>query len=212
MAPTIWQDSLTSHKERQREQILRAAADIIAERGAANVAMSALARRAGVARATLYNYFPDIERVIAALVADQAKRFRHRLDLQLAKASSPSERLRRYLVAVHDWAAQRGRSHAGQRDGGGRLSPHLFAVIHEPLTDLRELLTAILTEGVSQQAFAADIDPPLHAEMILGLLTDPTAGGPAARDHLVRFIERGLTAAPRGDHRQADVRTRLPGP
>jgi hypothetical protein len=53
--------------------------------------------------------------------------------------------------------------HWGQRYGSGRLSPHLLAVIHEPLIDLRELLTAILTDGVSQQAFAADIDPPLHA-------------------------------------------------
>ena len=203
MSPTIWQDSLTSHKQRQREHILRAAADLITEQGAANVAMSALARRAGVARATLYNYFPDIERVIAALVADQAARFRQRLDQNLAQASSQLERLRRYLVAVHDWADQRGRSHAGQRDGAGRLSPHLLAVIHEPLTDLRELLTAILTDGVTQQTFAADIDPPLHARLILNLLTDPTAAGPAARNHLVRFIERGLTA-PGGTHHRRD--------
>jgi AcrR family transcriptional regulator len=37
--------------------------------------MTALARRSGVARATLYNYFPDVEQVLEALVAAQVSQF-----------------------------------------------------------------------------------------------------------------------------------------
>jgi AcrR family transcriptional regulator len=195
MAPTIWSDSLTSHKQRQREHIVRTAGQLMAEQGTANVAMSVLARRAGIARATLYSYFPDIERVVTAVVADQAARFRTQLDQRLAEASSPRERLRRYLLEVHQWAGQRGRSR-GHQDSRRKLSPHLLAVVHEPLTDLRELLAAILTDGVTHNVFAADIDPRLHAEFILKLLMDSTATGPAARDQLLRFVQRGLAAPP----------------
>lgn len=197
MAPTIWDESLTSHKQRQREHILRAAAQLVSERGAADIAMSVLARRAGVARATLYNYFPDVERVLSALVADQAARFRTELDRQLAEATDPSGRLHRYLLAVHQWGAQRRHARAGGTDRSRKLSPQLLAVIHEPLTDLRELLCAILTDGVARGSFGSDIDPKLYAEFILRLLLDSTATGPAALDQLLRFIQRGLTATAR---------------
>jgi AcrR family transcriptional regulator len=189
MAPTIWEDSLTGHKQRQRAHILRVAADLAAEQGAANVAMSTLARRAGIARATLYNYFPDVERVLAAVVADQAARFRADLDRRLATAPDPAERLHHYLLAVHQWAASRGRSHI---DRGRKLSPQLSAVIHEPLAGLRELLASILAEGVARRTFATDIEPRLHAEFIFKLLTEPAAAGSDAGDQLIRFVERGL--------------------
>ncbi len=104
MAPSIWSDSLATHKQRLREHIVGTAGELLAERGLGGVSMSLLAQRAGIARATLYNHFPDFERVLAALVADEVARFRVQLDRHLADASDPVERLRRYLVAVHDWA------------------------------------------------------------------------------------------------------------
>lgn len=189
MAPTVWDETLTDHKRRQRERILQTAAELIAERGMADVAMSVLARRAGVARATLYNYFPDIEHVVTALVADQAARFRRRLDQQLAEAADPPERLHRYLLAVHEWATRRtGRHHTDRRP-----SPQLLTVVHEPLTGLRELLATIVADGVTTGVFAADIDPNAHAELIFKLLMDPAAADPDGRQQLVRFIQRGLT-------------------
>jgi len=93
VAATAWADTLSDHKRRQREHILRTAADLISERGVGEVAMSVLARRAGVARATLYNYFPDFEHVVAAVVADQAARFRRHLDQQLAATADPADRV-----------------------------------------------------------------------------------------------------------------------
>lgn len=186
--PSVWDDTLTEHKRRQRERILRTAADLIAERGMADVAMSVLARRAGVARATLYNYFPDLEHVVAALVAEQAARFRHGLDQQLAEATDPAEQLRRYLVAVHEWTGRRGgRAHTGRKP-----SAELLAVVHEPLADLRELLAGILADGVGAGMFADGIDPALHAGLIFKLVTDPAVTGPAERDQLLRFVARGL--------------------
>jgi AcrR family transcriptional regulator len=199
MAPSVWSDSLANHKQRLREHIIHTAADLVAELGTADVPMSLLARRAGIARATLYNYFPDFERVLTALVADQVARFRTHLDQQLATVSDPPERLRRYLLAVHRWSARQRqqRPATNHRDTTGKLSPHVIAAMHEPLTELRDVLTGILAAGVADRSFATDIDPSRHAGFILKLLLDPgsATGSPA---QLLRFIERGLTLGDTG--------------
>jgi AcrR family transcriptional regulator len=194
MTPTIWTDTLSGHKQRQREHILQTAAQLIAERGAADMAMSALARRAGIARTTLYHYFPDAERVLVALVSDQAARFRAELDRRLSEATNSDEQLTRYLVAVHGWATRRERARGRHADGGRKLSPHLLAVVHEPLADLRDLLANIVAGGVADGTFAGDIDPRLHADLILKLVTDPAVATERARDQLVRFVRHGLAA------------------
>jgi AcrR family transcriptional regulator len=205
MAPTIWTDSLATHKQRLRQHIVHTAAELLAERGLGEVSMSLLAQRAGIARATLYNHFPDFERVLAALVADQVARFRKQLDRHLADAPDPAERLRRYLLAVHDWAAQQRRQPTKRADTprptsrNHALSPQVVATTHQPLGQLREILEQILVDAIASHAVHPDIDPGLHADLVLKLLLDPrqptTGHTPSAdRDQLVRFVLRGLAA------------------
>jgi len=209
MAPSIWSDSLATHKQRLREHIVGTAGELLAERGLGGVSMSLLAQRAGIARATLYNHFPDFERVLAALVADEVARFRVQLDRHLADASDPVERLRRYLVAVHDWATnlrrqpQKRPPRPAGRTRKPRLSPQVVAVTHEPLGQLHEILERILADAIARHAVHPDVDPGLHADLILKLLLDPRPPTPAAahppgaeRDQLVRFVLRGLTTRP----------------
>jgi AcrR family transcriptional regulator len=57
--------------ERARGQILAAAASLVAEGGTASLTMAALARRSGVAKATVYNHFRDRREVGRALVEQQ---------------------------------------------------------------------------------------------------------------------------------------------
>lgn len=190
MGPSIWSDSLTEHKQRQRQHIVQAAGQLIADRGAGELTMSALARRAGISRATLYHYFPDVERVIAAVVADQAARFRSDLDRKLAGAANSHERLTCYVLTVHHWAQRRARHGSGTR----KLSSQLLAVVHEPLAELRELLTAILADGIADGTFASTLDPALYAELILNMITDPRVTTPVPPEQLASFVQRGLTA------------------
>jgi AcrR family transcriptional regulator len=187
----IWDDALTDHKRRLRRHIVQTAATLIAERGSPDVPMSLLAARAGIARATLYNYFPDFERVLAALVDHEVETLCAELDRRLAGTTDPSLRLRRFVLTVHDWAARTRRPRP--RSSRRALSAQVVATIHEPLRLLRDMLAGVLVDGVTQGVFAADLDPGTHADLILTLLFDPvTAPDPAARRHLVRFVERGL--------------------
>jgi AcrR family transcriptional regulator len=154
---------------------------------------------AGVARATLYNHFPDLERVLAALVAHEVAAFLVQLDRHLADAPDPAKRLCRYLHATHRWATQhrRQRPRLTRRAPSRKLPRQVIAAMHEPVTQLREVLTSILTDGVATGDFRTDVQPRVHAEFILKLVLDPIAvperGQTAVRDQLVRFVHRGLT-------------------
>ena len=55
-----------SRDERLRA-LLEAASDLIAERGISEVSLSAIATRSGVSRQWLYEFFPDIDSIFAAL-------------------------------------------------------------------------------------------------------------------------------------------------
>src|SRR4029079_16127727 len=52
-----------TRSERGRTAILRAAADLLLDEGAAQVSMDAVAERAGVSKATIYRWWPSKERL-----------------------------------------------------------------------------------------------------------------------------------------------------
>jgi AcrR family transcriptional regulator len=64
--PRLWNDTIEEHRRAVREATLDAAAALVAEHGVRGVTMQQIAERAGIGRATLYKYFPDIESILAA--------------------------------------------------------------------------------------------------------------------------------------------------
>jgi AcrR family transcriptional regulator len=64
--PKLWSDTIEAHRQDVRAAILDATADLVAERGPLSVTMSQIAETAGIGRATLYKYFPDVEAILVA--------------------------------------------------------------------------------------------------------------------------------------------------
>ena len=64
--PRLWTASIDQHRQAVRDATLDATAALVAERGLRSVTMSEIAQRAGVARATLYKYFPDVDAILRA--------------------------------------------------------------------------------------------------------------------------------------------------
>ncbi len=64
--PKIWSETIEAHRRVVRDSILDAAAALTAEYGLRAVTMSQIAAQAGIGRATLYKYFPDIESILSA--------------------------------------------------------------------------------------------------------------------------------------------------
>ena len=76
---------------------LDAFAALIAEHGLASVTMSQLAAAAGIGRATLYKYFPDVESVLVAWHERQIARHLHLLEQARDAADGPAARLEAVL-------------------------------------------------------------------------------------------------------------------
>jgi AcrR family transcriptional regulator len=64
--PKLWTAAIESHRREVHDAILDAAGALVAEDGLLAVSMSEVAKRSGVARATLYRYFPDVDAVLLA--------------------------------------------------------------------------------------------------------------------------------------------------
>ena len=61
--PKTWDDTLEGHREAVRQAVMVAALMLEEERGFQKVSMSEVAARAGIARATLYKYFDDVDAI-----------------------------------------------------------------------------------------------------------------------------------------------------
>jgi AcrR family transcriptional regulator len=92
----------TQLRETVRTQILDAAEELIAARGLHGAALAQIARRAGVAVGTLYNYFTDREALVRALFETRRETLYPRLQLVIASGKRlPFEpRLRGFVRGV----------------------------------------------------------------------------------------------------------------
>src|SRR5436190_6227442 len=64
--PKLWSETVEAHRQEVRAAILDTSAALVAEDGLHAVTMSQIAEEAGIGRATLYKYFPDVEAILVA--------------------------------------------------------------------------------------------------------------------------------------------------
>lgn len=117
--PRLWEHTIDAHREAVRDSILATTARLVAEQGLAAVTMSEVAEQAGIGRATLYKYFPDLESILRAWHERQIAA--HLEHLTHVRDNAPEgERLEAVLTAYGTIAM-------GSRDHG---DPQLAALLH----------------------------------------------------------------------------------
>jgi len=97
--PRLWNETIEEHRRAVNDAALDAFAALIGEHGLASVTMSQIASAAGIGRATLYKYFPDIESVLVAWHERQIARHLHLLEQARDAADGPAARLEAVLSA-----------------------------------------------------------------------------------------------------------------
>ena len=80
------------------ERILTAALGLIGRRGVRRLGMREIAEAAGVARGTLYRYFPSKEHVLAGAAEYDAQRFSAGLEAVLDSVRGPEERVAAFMA------------------------------------------------------------------------------------------------------------------
>ena len=64
--PKLWSETIESHRVEVREALMETAWALALEHGPMSVTMSQVAQEAGIGRATLYKYFPDVASILHA--------------------------------------------------------------------------------------------------------------------------------------------------
>jgi AcrR family transcriptional regulator len=185
--PKLWTDTIDEHRRAVKEAAIDATARIVAEHGLASVTMSQIAADAGIGRATLYKYFPDIETILIAWHERQVSAHLEQLAFIAGQPGTPGQRLE---AALNSYARM---IHARPH------STDLSALLHqgEHVTQAHQRLTILIADLLTQAAHDGDIrDDIAPAELatycLHALGAAANMGSEAAVRRLVAVTRAGL--------------------
>lgn len=146
-----------------RDAILQTAAELVAEHGLRAVTMSQVAERAGIGRATLYKYLPDVEAMLLAWHERQVAAHLDELRRLHARPGPVGERLAAVLEAYalihHRLAAhhQPGRPAGGGAEIAALL--HRGAHVDDAQRQLERFARELLGAAAAAGAVRGDVPP-----------------------------------------------------
>jgi AcrR family transcriptional regulator len=160
--PKISEPTVAEHRARQLRTFLDAARALVAEEGIEALSLAALARRVGVSRPGLYEYFRSRDDLVAAIVEEELPRWGDRVASSLDGSAGLAGKVAAYVRAQLEVMTD------GRHAAAVQLVEHALA---EPAREriregharlLRPLVTALDEAGVPE--------PELRAELIQGIV------------------------------------------
>jgi len=188
--PRLWNETIEAHRRDVRDAVLETTMKLVAEEGLRSATMSRIAEEAGIGRATLYKYFPDVDAILVAWHGRHVTAHLEHLAAIREQTTDPDTRLDAVLAAyaqiVHGMS---------QHGFGAEFSAlvHHDEQVAEPRRQLHGLVRDTLADAAGTGHVRDDIAPGelatycLHALAAAGDL--PSA---AAVDRLVTLIIAGL--------------------
>jgi AcrR family transcriptional regulator len=188
--PKLWTETIEEHRRAVHDATLNTTAALVREHGLASVTMSQIAAAAGIGRATLYKYFPDVEAILVAW-HDRHIALHLRQLAEARDAAPPVGQLEAVLEAFaliqhqhHDTELPVALLHRGEHVARARRQ-------------LKDLVSELLAEGVTTGSVRSDIAADELAGYCLHALT--AAGSlpsePAVR-RLIAVTMAGLRPQP----------------
>jgi AcrR family transcriptional regulator len=168
--PKLWSATIDAHHAAVREATLAATGRLVAGHGLHHLTMTHIAEAAGIGRATLYRYFPDLDAVIAAWHERVGRRHNELLAAAHQTGGDPRTRLQ---AVAHAYALMRYETREGE-------AAELAALVHDaPKTQVRGQLQAIFEELLSEVSqngdVRSDVPAPELAEYCVSALAAASA-------------------------------------
>lgn len=207
----------TRHAKR-RDEILRTAAGVFAEKGYHGASMRDISARLGMRQAALYYYFPSKTAILEAICREGITHFVERIGAIAAAALTPEEKLRRAIRAhLEPLVEQRFYVHAflfQRRELPKSVRRPLDAQAHA----YTALWRAIVEDGQRSSAITGTLDPQLAVLAILGMCNTVARWSRAAAEvgldevaeNFTRLVSFGLFG--REPARPGKGRKPAPGP
>ena len=182
--PRLWNETIEAHRRAVREAILDTAAALVSEHGLTSVTMSRIAEGAGIGRATLYKYFPDVEAILLAWHGRQIAGHLEHLAGVRDRASDARDRLEAvlgaYAVISHE------------RFSHGHPGPELATVLHrgEHVAGAQRQVHGMIVDLISGAAESGDVRADVAPEELAGycLHALSAAGGLSSEAAVRRLV------------------------
>ncbi|MQY07795.1 TetR/AcrR family transcriptional regulator [Actinomadura macrotermitis] len=170
--PKISEPTVAEHRARQLRTLLDAARALVAEEGIEALSLAALARRVGLSRPSLYEYFRSRDDLVAAIVEEELPRWAELTERALSGPADLVGKIEAYvraqLVVMTD----------GRHAAAVALVEHALA---EPARErIRDGHAMLMKPLVTALAEAGVPDPGLRAELVQGVV-DAAAGAAQRR-------------------------------
>ena len=189
VVPKLWNETMEAHRRAVRDVVLDTTAALVAEHGLRSVTMSQIAEKAGIGRATLYKYFPDVEAILLAWHEHQITGHLEHLAEIRDQADGAGERLEAVLEAY----ALLSRESHGHHDTELAAFLHRGEHVARAQQQLRDLIRDLLIEAAKTGEVRDDVAPEELASYCLhALAAAHSLPSEAAIRRLVTVVLAGL--------------------
>jgi AcrR family transcriptional regulator len=172
--PRISAPTVVEHRALQREALVAAASDELLENGLAAVTPASVGKRAGLARSSVYEYFPSASDLVAEVALRSFQQWGEELSAAMAAAPSGIERLAAYITTTLRLVAE-GKYDIVHALHGAVFSPEKIERFEEQHTELVQPLRDVIAElGLSH--------PEVRVELIQGVVDAGVKQVAAGRD------------------------------
>ncbi|WP_067823071.1 TetR/AcrR family transcriptional regulator [Actinomadura kijaniata] len=188
--PRISEPTVAEHRARQLRTLLDAARALVAEEGIEALSLAALARRVGLSRPSLYEYFRSKDDLVAAIVEEELPRWAAHVERALAGPPDLVAKVDAYIRAQLEVMTD------GRHAAAVQLVEHALAEpARERIRDghaqlLRPLVAALADSGIPE--------PELRAELIQGIVEAAADAAQRRADRAAAVVEAAVAQAVHG--------------
>ncbi|PBC92793.1 transcriptional regulator, TetR family [Streptomyces sp. OV198] len=188
--PKLWNETIEAHRRSVRDTVLDVAAELVSEQGLRAVTMSQIAERAGIGRATLYKYFPDVEAILLAWHDRQITAHLAQLAEVRDQADGGADEQLEAVLTAYALIARETHGHHGTEISGFLHRDQRVAHAEQ---HLRDMIRDLLAEGAAGGTLRDDVAPAELANYCLhALAAAATLTSKAAVHRLVTVTLAGL--------------------
>ena len=105
MSPKINEATIVEQRAMRQKQIIEAALALALESGAPSITVAAVAKRAGISRSLVYEYFSSSADLIADLVLEELDYYKARLTSAVSGISDPYQYIERWIAEALQYVA-----------------------------------------------------------------------------------------------------------
>ncbi len=164
-------------REKRRQEILRAATQLFAERGMENVTFGDIARSARLSRPLVYFYFPDLETLFLEAVVVATSKLQQRFLHSLRPSLNGLDQLMALGAAYVQFARDEPAlfqllAHRETKSNSAEKSAHpLETECHTRFSGIMDVLGATLRQGIADRSIRPDVGDPAQVAVCLWGLT-----------------------------------------